>query len=244
MYLVSLMFGIQSLSFDPLEDLETFSGCMSITRAEWEARRAAVPMDVVLSSDHDILSDVGYANMLHQVLRLRPGSGKFTAPVCSTWVFMSRGSTGRSSQRPLGKQEYKSVQDANIMVARVVILLLLCEARKIWWMLEQPVNSLLERHPLFEAFLRLPSVHVRRLTTAMCWFGGRTRKPTWVYSSHPEVSEINNYADHSLIPENTAEMVVHYVDSSGKQRIKGGGDLKASQAYPRRRLCFKVQTTR
>ena len=47
-------------------------------------------MDVVLSSDHDILSDVGYANMLHQVLRLRPGSGKFTAPVCSTWVFMQR----------------------------------------------------------------------------------------------------------------------------------------------------------
>ena len=36
MYLVSLMFGIQSLSFDPREDLETFSGCMSITRAEWE----------------------------------------------------------------------------------------------------------------------------------------------------------------------------------------------------------------
>lgn len=36
MYLVSLMFGIQSLSFDPLEHLETFSGCMSITRAEWE----------------------------------------------------------------------------------------------------------------------------------------------------------------------------------------------------------------
>lgn len=45
-------------------------------------------MDVVLSEDHDILSDVGYANMLHQVLRLRPGSGKFTAPVCSSWVFL------------------------------------------------------------------------------------------------------------------------------------------------------------
>ena len=47
-------------------------------------------MDVVLSEDHDILSDVGYANMLHQVLRLRPGSGKFTAPVCSSWVFLPR----------------------------------------------------------------------------------------------------------------------------------------------------------
>ncbi|CAK9102671.1 unnamed protein product [Durusdinium trenchii] len=135
------MFGIQSLSFDPLEHLETFSGCMSITRAEWEARRAAVPMDVVLSSDHDILSDVGYANMLHQ------------AHHCYVLV------RWQNQETDVGVQQFQG---------------------------------------------------------------------------HPEVSEINNYADHSLIPENTAEMVVHYVDSSGKQRIKGGGDLKASQAYPRR----------
>ena len=52
------------------------------------------------------------------------------------------------------------------------------------------------------------------------------------------MSEINDFADRSLVPENTAEMVVHYVDSSGKKRIKGGGDLKASQAYPTRRLFF------
>ena len=28
-------------------------------------------------------------------------------------------------------------------------------------------------------------------------------------------------------------MVVHYVDSKGKHRIKGGADLKASENYPR-----------
>ncbi|CAK9064416.1 unnamed protein product [Durusdinium trenchii] len=182
--------------------------------------------------------------MLHQVLRLRPGSGKFTAPVCSSWVFLSRGSTGRTSERPLGRRELKSVEDANIMVARIIILLLLCESRKVWWTLEQPVNSLLERQPLFQAFLRFPSIHVRRLTTSMGWFGGKTRKPTWVYSSHPEVFEINDFADRSLVPENSAEMVVHYVDGSGKKRIKGGGDLKASQAYPTRfgRAVSKVRS--
>ena len=75
------------------------------------------------------------------------------------------------------------MEAANHMVARVVILLLLCQARGVWWMLEQPVNSLLERHPLFISFLRLPGVRVRRLTTSMLWFGGKTRKPTWIYSS-------------------------------------------------------------
>ena len=83
------------------------------------------------------------------------------------------------------------------MVARVLILLLLCESRKIWWMLEQPVNSLLERHPLFQAFLRFPSIHVRRLTTSMGWFGGKTRKPTWVYSS-ARVAAMSNKGQKAL----------------------------------------------
>ena len=99
----------------------------------------------------------------------------------------SRGSSKRSSSRPLGEESYESVQDANRMVGRVVILLLLCQAKRIWWLLEQPVNSLLEQHPLFQAFLKLPGVTVQRYTTSMFFFGGPTRKPTWLYSSCPAV---------------------------------------------------------
>ena len=95
----------------------------------------------------------------------------------------SRGSTLRTKTRPLGREDSASVRLANAMVGRVVILLLLCQARKIWWMMEQPVNSLLEHHPLFQMFLKMPGVNVRRLTTSMLWFGGKTRKPTWIYSS-------------------------------------------------------------
>ena len=89
------------------------------------------------------------------------------------------------------------MEDANIMVARIIILLLLCESRKVWWTLEQPVNSLLERQPLFQAFLRFPSIHVRRLTTSMGWFGGKTRKPTWVYSS-ARVAAMSNKGQKAL----------------------------------------------
>ena len=35
-------------------------------------------------------------------------------------------------------------------------------------------------------------------------------------------------------------MVVHYTDRSGRERIKGGRDLKASQAYPQATLGCKV----
>ena len=50
--------------------------------------RHAVAMDLRYSQQHDILTDKGFANMAFQILNLKPGSGHFTAPVCSTWVFM------------------------------------------------------------------------------------------------------------------------------------------------------------
>ena len=50
--------------------------------------RSAVPMDVTLGNEYDLLSDVGFSNALYQVANLVPGSGHTTAPVCSTFVWM------------------------------------------------------------------------------------------------------------------------------------------------------------
>lgn len=46
------------------------------------------------------------------------------------------------------------------------------------------------------------------------------------------MARINDYADRSLKPTETREMVRRYKDRSGRSRICGGADLKASQAYP------------
>lgn len=96
----------------------------------------------------------------------------------------SRGSTGRTKAKPLGWEQYDCVKNANIMVTRVIILLILCEAKKIFWMMEQPVNSLLQEHPMFQKFLAFRGVSVRRMSTSMIWFGGKSRKPTWIYASY------------------------------------------------------------
>ena len=45
-------------------------------------------MDLRFGPEHDILSDVGFCNMVYQVLNLKPGAALWAAPVCSTWVFM------------------------------------------------------------------------------------------------------------------------------------------------------------
>ena len=58
--------------------------------------------------------------------------------------------------------------------------------------------------------------------------------PVLLASGHKEMDHINDYANKALKGNKKAkEMVVHYVDQSGKHRIKGGSDLKSSQSYPR-----------
>ena len=71
----------------------------------------------------------------------------------------------------------------NIMVGRVVILLCLAMAKKIWWCLEQPKGSLLEGHELFQRMLALRHTAVSRVSCSLGHFGGESLKPIWVYTS-------------------------------------------------------------
>lgn len=64
-----------------------FLDCHPLLRTLQE-QRSAVPMDINFSPDQDIMSDVGFSNMLYQVLNLKPGAALWAAPVCSTWVYM------------------------------------------------------------------------------------------------------------------------------------------------------------
>lgn len=152
----------------------------------------------------DILTPVGFANMIWQTLNLKPGAGFWSAPVCSTWVYLpgaqinmhenrfprSRGSTGRTKGRPLGWQDRESVRAGNVMVSRVCLLLLLCQCKGIVWALEQPCNSLLEGHPCFQKLMTQHKMAIHRVSTCLQYFGGPTRKPTWIYSR-----DLANYHD-------------------------------------------------
>ena len=97
-------------------------------------------------------------------------------------AFRSRGSTHRSQSQPMGSN-VGVTYDHNVMVGRVIVLLCLCWAKGIWWMMEQPKGSLLEGHVLFQAMLKLKHVAVTRTTCSLGWFGADTLKPIWIYSS-------------------------------------------------------------
>ncbi|CAK9007509.1 unnamed protein product [Durusdinium trenchii] len=90
--LCSMVFSLPHLKWDePIDHLELFAGVCSISRGEWEERRSAIAMDLKFGAEQDILSNVGFCNMVYQVLNLRPGAAMWAAPVCSTWIYLSLG---------------------------------------------------------------------------------------------------------------------------------------------------------
>jgi len=70
----------------------------------------------------------------------------------------------------------------------------------------------------------------------MKMYGGRSLKPTWLYSNYEWVTGIDRYATQTkaeALRTPNLELVKKYVDGSGRVRIVGNGNLKGSQAYPR-----------
>lgn len=81
----------------------------------------------------------------------------------------------------MGNTDAKSVRLGNLLTARTLVILLICAAKHVWFILEQPSSSLMEYHVLFQRFLAL--IPMRKLTMNMGDFGSATLKPTHLYSS-------------------------------------------------------------
>ena len=84
--------------------------------------------------------------------------------------------------KPMGDESKPSVRLGNLLTARTLVLLLLCAAKSIFFVLEQPASSLMEYHKLFQRFLKM--ILLRKIRINMGDFGGASLKPTILYSSH------------------------------------------------------------
>lgn len=93
----------------------------------------------------------------------------------------SRGTTKRSATRPLGEESYESVRVGNILTARTLVILMVAQALRCFWVLEQPKGSVMELHPCFQEVLGRMTVWKHCLQ--MQQFGAPTAKPTWLYAS-------------------------------------------------------------
>ena len=179
---------VAGVATEHLIRLEMFCGVAAISRAFSAAGLAATGYDYLKDPRmNDITTPEGFICALAMVMSLHPTDGfLWLATVCSSWVWLSRGSTGRSVSFPLGVP-CASVDLANLMVARCALLILLVIAMGCAWGLEQPATSLMTLHPAMEWLRRLAGLLMNsewyEVSTPMGAFNAPTVKMSKLYGN-------------------------------------------------------------
>lgn len=133
-----------------LDFVEVFAGDQSISRGMRMLGYRGLSLDQRYDPSHNVLCPVGLMVLLHAVLNVRPGGVLWAAPPCSTWVWMSRFSSGRYLH-VAGDPRSEYVRGQNALVERLLFVLEVAMARGVWWIIEQPASTLMFRHAPFEA---------------------------------------------------------------------------------------------
>jgi hypothetical protein len=88
----------------------------------------ASAFEVCLSRHHDFMTAFGFYLVMQCVRRLATHSHMWVGVPCSTWVWMSRGSTRRCRLRARGSKKVRCVKVANTFIRRLCYGLLDCNS--------------------------------------------------------------------------------------------------------------------
>lgn len=221
-------------SFEDLDFCELFAGQREVSKAFCRWGYTALPIEKDDGSMFDVISPAGQYLVLHALMRLKLGAGLLAAPVCSTWIWLTRNSTLRGVDRPLGYSRVSGVKEANVQAAFLALVALICEAKGIVWVIEQPQGSLFECHPRWQWLMQ--RLRIYKLFIWMQDFGHTCPKPTWLYCSKPWIGKILRFRLRDSKGESSPNfrMVSKTVGADGKVKVTGIPDqLKSSQSYPR-----------
>ena len=135
-----------------LDAVEFFAGAETVASAFCARGFKTLGYDILLDSGSmDIMSAPGMAFALALSLRLRRGSFAHLAPVCSSLVWVSRSSTGRSETTPLGTTA--CAREGNAMTSRCMLLMYILISRGVLVVLGQPSSSLMQYPSWAKQFL-------------------------------------------------------------------------------------------
>ena len=130
---------------------------------------------------HDLLNDIGFLFAIRQILRLKEGALCYWGLPCNSFGFMARSQHQRSIGQPFGSPHYAFVVAGNILAARMSVLCMLCIARGVRFMIEQPDRSAASVFPYIMHILSYAEVQPQRVfwwgpQGLICWnhFGGAT----------------------------------------------------------------------
>ena len=224
--LITLLHSSAVLTFEKnIHNAEFFCGVRSVCNAFQYLNMEAMGLDVGEDPCRDLLLPSGCLVALYMVLRCKPGALSFWAPPCGSWVFLNRHTSGRSVDNPCGNIDLEYVALNNRLVARVVLLLRLAVALGVYWIVEQPVCSLLNIHPKLARAAK--GLGLKRVFLWMKAFGGNRPKGTHLWGGAPYMTDLSRtMTKERLRSSKELQISVKYHDSKGQARVAGGKDLK------------------
>ena len=235
MALLGQMYGCGREPDRDLTFVGMFAGEAAVSRGMRLMGFRGEALDARRSTSHDFLTPTGFLVTLHAVMRIRCGGVLWAAPPCSTWVFLSRHSTGRN-KNPSGNWETSAyVASQNALVCRLLLLARLCIARRVHYIIEQPRSSCMCSYGPFAKFLeKHPALSV---FTEMGAFGMRAEKDMILIGTAPYLpmlerrltSEQRKDLRNDAQKKQTTKVAVR---ADGTKNVQGGRDLKSTQAYP------------
>ena len=130
--LVALVFlaGLAGSKFTTYDAVEFFSGVESISNAFRGMGLSCYSYDYDHGQKEDVNTDAGFVFGLILCLRIREGGFCWLAPLCSSWVWISSGTTLRSSVFPEGLTGNAACKYGNKMVARIMLYCWICWLRR------------------------------------------------------------------------------------------------------------------
>jgi hypothetical protein len=213
-----------------LDLVEFFSGVMSIAGGCRYLGLMTAAYDSALHPDMDFMSAAGLLLAVQLIRRCKPGAILWLGPPCSSWVFMSRGSTGRRVDSPMGTSQ--GAAQANCLVARMCALLYFAHSQGIAFIVEQPSSSLMNRHPTFARLLELLSAQTCFLH--MGAYGAMSLKPTVLGGTTPLLERMRR--TQSRAEQRATRLMqnlpvsTYSIDENGRRRVTGGPGLRQTQA--------------
>lgn len=89
----------------------------------------------------DITTDGGFMLALQLVLRVKKGGLLWLGVPCCSFIWLARGSTGRSREVPCGDESQHCTRVGNLIAARACLLAAVAICRQVDWVAEQPGSS-------------------------------------------------------------------------------------------------------
>ena len=210
--------------------VDGFAGSKTMAKAFWEAGLPLIPFELMDDPvQQNCLSLEGQQFFLQTLVRasLTPYGICWLGPPCSWWVWVSRSVHQRSRNNPLGNVSHPSVAFHNQVAEFVANVVWTCAALGLFYVLEQPLSSVLVHHPHVSAALR--DTKAVRVSFPLHKFGANTQKYLQLWGTAPWLPELRRVA--GIVRGPVAHAVLCTIGDRGQVTGKKD-DMVASAAYP------------